>query len=578
MVCSVEVLWSQGSRFMSEPSEAKQVQESAGGHRRQRTGRWKFRVAAIVVALLIFPALEVVFRIFSIGRNVNVLVNVSDEYAQQNSGWTHQLNGLADLAYFGRADLAGPEVRPFVLPKPEGNYRVVVLGGSTVIGFPYAPELAFPRHIEMQLRQQSPEIVFEVLNLGITSMNSFAVNDLASQCLAMQPDLVVLHTGHNEFYGPGGPASNAFSLSPELIRMVYRMRRWQTVQFATSTIAPDEPLTDDLLDVLPARLQIPADDPVFTAAAGNYESNLREVLSTCTAAGVPVLLTSVACNLSDQGPLLADWPNHSVDGKLEWENLMQSANQCLTAGEYESALEQLMAAAEIAQGHAEVHYRIGQCYQGLERTQDAWDAFERARDLDGCRFRAPSEFSKIAESVAAEFDECTFLNTYAAFRSEGYLNPPGFDLFLEHVHYNFQGHYVLGKVYARTIQERFRGELWQEAISPDLEAADTMMGLLTEDELAATSFALQVLQTGPFRNAVDHDGHVSFLSERAAHMFTELGDLRGSVFADLPMDQMSDRLLSSLHFQHSKAGNAEFCGQLEKYQRIRRPWEASLPQ
>ena len=41
------------------------------------------------------------------------------------------------------------------------GFPVVFLGESTVIGFPYAPEIAFPRQVEVQLQQQNPDLKFE---------------------------------------------------------------------------------------------------------------------------------------------------------------------------------------------------------------------------------------------------------------------------------------------------------------------------------------------------------------------------------------------------------------------------------
>ena len=46
-----------------------------------------------------------------------------------------------------------------------------------------------------------PEREVEVVNLGITSIASFAVAQVVEDALALSPDLVVVYTGHNEFYG-----------------------------------------------------------------------------------------------------------------------------------------------------------------------------------------------------------------------------------------------------------------------------------------------------------------------------------------------------------------------------------------
>jgi ABC-type uncharacterized transport system substrate-binding protein len=72
----------------------------------------------------------------------------------------------------------------------------VVIGGSTVLGFPYPPELAFPRHLELVLKSQQPNREIEVLNAGITAVNSVAEADVLEQALKCDPDVIVVYTGH----------------------------------------------------------------------------------------------------------------------------------------------------------------------------------------------------------------------------------------------------------------------------------------------------------------------------------------------------------------------------------------------
>ena len=54
-----------------------------------------------------------------------------------------------------------------------------------------------------------PDKTVEVFNLGITSIASFAVAQVVKDALALEPDLVVVYTGHNEFYGIYGAEESA---------------------------------------------------------------------------------------------------------------------------------------------------------------------------------------------------------------------------------------------------------------------------------------------------------------------------------------------------------------------------------
>lgn len=532
-----------------------------------------FRVAAIIFALLLLPMVEGVLRLLDLGPNVDLVVPVRPA-TTDDPVFTHQFNGPADLPFFGQADVAGPEERPFVLPKPDETYRIVVLGASTVIGFPYGPPLAFPRQLEWQLKRRHPEQDFEVLNAGITSMNSFAVSSLAEQCLQAEPDLVIVYAGHNEFYGPGGPASSAFNLSPDVIRFCYQMRRWRSVQLLTQLTSAQNQLSGDLLDVLPDQLQIPLDGPVFRQAKQNYEANLMRMVNSCTQAGVDVLLTTVACNLQDQSPLFSIWPSESNDGREEFDSLIQQAGTLVEQKKYSDALTLVKRATTIVPHHADLSYRLGQCYAGLGQDDLAYAAFSRARDLDGCRFRIPSGLQVIPKTVAEQFPKCQFFDLAGAVRASSSRAAPGHDLFLEHVHFNFDGHYLVARLLAEQVLQKY----FPTGNDPDVQAASIddirqKLGFIPEDDLAAVSFAIQVYQTGPFSRTLDRERHVRFLSDQATRLFEAIPAVRGQVFAELPMDHMSAGLVYFLLERHRAAGNRAVAEELQNCLQRRIPWK-----
>ncbi|MCA9085920.1 MAG: SGNH/GDSL hydrolase family protein, partial [Planctomycetaceae bacterium] len=518
--------------------------------------------------ILAIPCIEGTLRLLDIGPDVGLVVRTPAKILEESSGQRYQFNAKADLPYYGRTDLTGPEPRSFLVPKPSGVYRIVVFGGSTVIGFPYAPELSFPRHIEIQLKAQFPERQFEVLNAGMTAINSFAVCDLVRQALFVEPDLVIVHTGHNEFYGPGGSASTSFNLSADLIRWTFRLRRWRLVQWLTGNISSLPPPEDDLLDLLPGNLDIPLDGDVYQRARTNYEANLRQIVELCDSANIPLLFTSVCCNLRDQSPLASGWPLDSVNGKVEWLHRLKQAEQQLANGRPEQALVELDAADKIAPGSCVTAFRRGQCEVAAGTTAGAWKQFRLARDLDGCRFRAPSEFADIVRSISAESDNCHFWDTEQAIKESGYELPPGFDLYFEHVHYNFEGHSLLGRIMAKAVCSEFLNSPWDESAAPNEDSLKQAIGFLPEDDLAAVSFCLEVLETGPFSQSVDLEKHVQFLSQRAAEIYHALPEIRRETFADLTIADMVNGLAERLLEQHVRKGT-NFAEELRQAVRIR---------
>ena len=85
----------------------------------------------------------------------------------------------------------GPEIE---VPKPDGAYRIVVLGGSTVFGSGVPDSETIPAHLQGMLGGG-----IEVINAGIPSATSFTELWLAENALpGIGPDLVVVYGGYND--------------------------------------------------------------------------------------------------------------------------------------------------------------------------------------------------------------------------------------------------------------------------------------------------------------------------------------------------------------------------------------------
>jgi tetratricopeptide (TPR) repeat protein len=560
---------------MAPPQPHKRPQPSlpgaAPGVARKLSPRklWLFRLGAILLPLLGLGMLELSCRALGLGPDVRLVRKIS----RPTTGMTHHLNGTVDLAYYGGTDLLGPEPRAFVLPKPPGTFRIVFLGASTVIGFPYAPEVAFPRHVEVQLRQQNPDRQFEVLNLGITAINSFALVDLLRQSLACEPDLIVVHAGHNEFYGPGGPASTAGRVPYALIHPLFALRRLRLVQLAELGNPFRQGMRDDLLDTLPTTLEIPLDGPVFRQAAENYRRNIQQMVDLAQRGGVPILLSTVACNLRDQSPMRSLWPAGStLSQQARWERLLRQGETLLAQGDHAAALAALMDVEQELPGHARLTYRTAQCLEGLGRSDEALAAYRQARDEDACRFRAPSAFADIVKQVAARSAAARLLDVERLLAADSTPAGPGYDRFLEHVHYSYAGHVALGRIFARGIQEQILSQSWSTERDPSLHELENLVGLVPEDHLAAYSSMIEVLQTGPLKSALDATRHEAYITERIRESYHALDAPRRDAFADIPTNIMLSDLIGALAYIHQVRGNADLSEKFQRLIAVRRPW------
>jgi hypothetical protein len=61
--------------------------------------------------------------------------------------------------------------------------------------------------LQLMLQDAWPDRRVEVINLGTTAIASFPVLGITTEALDYEPDLVVVYTGYNEFFGTYGVAS-----------------------------------------------------------------------------------------------------------------------------------------------------------------------------------------------------------------------------------------------------------------------------------------------------------------------------------------------------------------------------------
>ena len=191
-------------------------------------------------------------------------------------------------------DGALPEVE---IPPKGGRTRVLMIGGSNVQGFPTAK-------LNKMLDWVRPEPGFEVINLGRRGYGSERCRILLDQALVLQPDIVMIYMGHNEFVERG------FALElleiwkrPLWARVADRLLRLRTLNVLVSLL---ERRPDD--GAPPARGAEPwrprprrqfegftYDDTLFVYEA--YRENLKAMCSGAQAQGAQVLISTVVGNM-----------------------------------------------------------------------------------------------------------------------------------------------------------------------------------------------------------------------------------------------------------------------------------------
>jgi len=425
-------------------------------------------------------------------------------------------------------------LRPFVFPaqKPANTYRIFVLGSSAALGSPdYA--YGFGRILDRMLSDRYPEAGIEVITVAMTAINSHVVLPLAKECARHEPDLFIVYLGNNEVVGPYGPGTvlSQLPLKSSAVQMRIALSSTRIGQLFervgnSLAVSPEIPMTRQgsllFLDNL-----ILSGAPGLESAYTHFAENLADIRDAGLAGGAKVILCTVASNLRDCPPFA---PQHRLGlsnaEQERWEKIYLEGEAYEKAGDDFRAAERYTAAVEIDDQHADLQYRLARCYWSLGKYERARERYIAARNLDSLRFRADTRINQVIRSVAEEKlgPKVHLADVVAAIADHSPHQLPGDELFYEHVHFTFDGNYLL----ARTVLEQV------EAMIPErFSRARTTHPLLTKQEcadvLAYTQWdrrriigsVLQAYLSGPpFTGQIYHDERVT----RLRGQFRELSE------------------------------------------------------
>ena len=194
------------------------------------------------------------------------------------------------------------------LRRPVG-LRVLVCGGSSVLGLPHSPLGSFSAWLERYLAHLAGGKPVEVINNGILGAGSAQVLENLRDNLAWQrPDLVIIYSGNNEFYYLRARKGVVPHDSPELELWRHRLWGLHTYRLLARLRAPEQ----DPVPVGKADYGAPVNDADRRLAVRLYRHNLGQMVEAARERGVPVMLATVPTPIANQ-PSPEEWKEYSAD-------------------------------------------------------------------------------------------------------------------------------------------------------------------------------------------------------------------------------------------------------------------------
>jgi lysophospholipase L1-like esterase len=393
-----------------------------------RTKSILFRTLALLLPVALLLLIELALRLCGFGGYAPFFHKVGTV-----PGGTLVVTDQAGAdSWFFSSGMAGDTTQySFLDPKPTNTFRIFIVGESAAKGYPQPRNLASSAFLQAMLQDAWPERHVEVINLGTVAVASYPVLGIMTEALKFNPDLIIIETGHNEFYGAYGVASTSRAGSqPWMLATTRFLHSLAIVQGLEKLLRPKRLDTQHtLMELMAGQNYIAPDDWRRAAAANNLHHNVAIMIERCRARGVPVLVCTLPSSESNLAPIGLDLSNSPASEK------------------------------------AGVHFLHAQELATEGKPTEALAEFVKARDLDTMPWRATSTAQEAILRAARE-QGARVCDLVTAFHQASPGGAIGWELMDDHVHPTLRGQALMAETFVNSMTnvsaaERARIAPWQ---------------------------------------------------------------------------------------------------------------------
>ncbi len=481
--------------------------------------RWFFRFIALVfLPLLLLGGLEMGLRLAGYGYPTGFFekIRVGDkDYFVNNENFS--------LRFFPPQLARWPDPVMFEAKKPVKTYRIFILGESAARGEP-EPSYAASRYLETLLNTRFPGTHFEAINLGITAINSHVILPIARDCARADGNLWIIYMGNNEMVGPFGAATVFGAKAPPLgfVRLnlaIQRTRLGQLLMDLSRRVGGKNANTSWGGMKMFLGNQLRADDPRREAVYQNFERNLNDIVKMGLDSGAKILLNTVAVNLKDCPPFASlTNSNLPIADRAQFSRLFSAGCADEAQTNFAGAAKNFEAAARLDPLFPELQFRWGECLLASANAAGAREHFQAACDDDALPFRADSRINAALEKTGRHLggDRLTFFDAAAALEQELPASACGQETFYEHVHFNFDGNFRLGRAWAEQVEKMLPVAILRNARTNGWAAqaaCDLQLGLTDWNRCAVTQIMIDRLHRHPLSDQSNNAERIKSLRD-----------------------------------------------------------------
>lgn len=324
-------------------------------------------------------------------------------------------------------------LRPFPARKAPGTFRIMLVGDSTMVGQGMRdPETG--RRVVVDtgnfllplLQQRYPQRRFEVINCGIDGHATYRLRRVVREALQYAPDLIVFQAGSSEYlearqykdWAEVKRRHTGFLRHWKTLTLVRSLLRRATVQLDPAPVGYPYPelegVTQDASQMPVMDVDLVLDDYVVQETLEHSRRNLAEIVASCRAAGVPLLLCTVPFNLRilphvvaydlrSRTPHFAEWGPPEKTAELK--DISSRAGRLIVEKklrEAQTLTEQAIPRFAGDRRAAILHFLRAEALHGLQRYDEARAAYLQAKDLDPFIWRVLTPFNEAIRGLSSE--------------------------------------------------------------------------------------------------------------------------------------------------------------------------------
>jgi len=338
-----------------------------------------------------------------------------------------------------RASAPGIQIETsfFLAEKAPNGLRIVVQGGSTAAGFPYGLGASPAGMLERRLRRTFPHRQVEVISTAMSAVNSYTLLDFVDEIIEIQPDLVVVYAGHNEYLGLFGVGSRlSVASSPWITRAHLALSRIRIYRALGNVLTPalsespaDRDASRSMMTRVAGNRSIAFGGEDYDRGIEQFRHNMNELLARYRDAGIPVFVGTLVANERDQPPFVSALPRFAdLDPDVR------------------DSFDKLRAVLDQNPDSADAWFALGRRLEDDGRYTEARDAYLQAKDRDQLRFRAPEEFNEVLREIA-EDQSIRLVDVQLALAVAAPDRIIGETLMLEHVHPTLDGYFLMADAF-----------------------------------------------------------------------------------------------------------------------------------